>query len=826
MINIWAYDVEVLPNFFSIVFVNVTDYLKVFDDACDIKVKKGKEIKNPKPLVQCFTVNQIKQKLNTVEKKAFYITDEDDSQLVELLGFINSLMPHRNNEGVAVRTDLYGFNSDKYDKLMVAALLMYFNQTTNTAELIKKLYLTSRHIIDMQNHYELAQHDYQLDTLNKFSLPFINVDIMTIFALNKVGKGTDKEGNTVYFPKSLKQTSINLQWYELLEHDLPPISDVDRHYYKNYQGNNGTYTNEQLNRLIGKWERFVIKDWIAPIMHYNANDVYIVCEMIRLYIDEIRLRYNISNVYEVDVLSSSRSNIADKLFVKFYSNFSNLQPSQWRGKSTIRTIMSLKKIILPFITFKTPKLQAILDDMKVLQLTSLGKDGMNDAIISAFNAGLLKSELKEQAFKVCEINKSTKKGATAKLEGINVKINNLEYTIATGGLHSKDIPRELKSKLVYIDEVIPLEGKKVTVWDNITDNSYIYVHWDIASFYPSIIVVYRIAPAHLNEGIFVKLVKWIKDTRVQAKHSVEDYIDGIPKDVLAQVLKIVINSIYGKFGFEKGDLYDRLATLKVTINGQLMIMMLCEELELNDIEVVSANTDGIVVKLYKNKKEIFDNIAEKWKKLTGLEADSEEYKAYINRDINNYICQELDDKLSFKGALNPKMYLADLTKGYDMPIVAEAVYQYFINNVPVLDTLYKATNILDFCKTQNIAKSFDVEYSIGTTTQLIQRNTRFYVANEGGSLYKVGMGSNGQMMRNNLCSGQKVVVLNTLDDKPIEQRDICYQYYYNEAYKIIDPIKLGISPSQKADPVKKTQSGKRLIDKYKGQYNSLFDDNI
>lgn len=825
MIETWAYDVEILPNFFSVVFVNVTDYLKTFADACDIKIKKGKEVRTPKPLVQCFTVKEIIEKLDNVEKRKFYITDTDDSQLLSMLGFINNMLPHRNEQGIAVRSDVFGFNSNKYDKLMIAALLMYHNQVNNTAELIRKLHGVSKHIIEMQDNYEIARHDYLLDTLNKFSIPFTNIDVMTIFALNKVGKGIDKQGNTIYFPKSLKQTSINLQWYELLEYELPPITDKDRHYYKNFQDNNGGYNNYELNQLVSKWDRYVLPEWIDATMHYNTNDVYIVCEMIRLFIDEIKLRYNISNAYELDVLSSSRSNIADKMFIKFYSDFSNLLPSQWRGKSTTRTIMSLKKIILPFITFKTPELQAILEDMKTLQLTSLGKDGMNDAIIAAYRDNKLHSKIKDDAEYIEQLN-AKGKGATQKLEGINVKINNLEYTIATGGLHSKDIPRELKSKLVHINDVVPTGDKELTEWDKITDDSYIYVHWDIASFYPSIMVVYKIAPAHLNEGIFVKLVKWIKDTRVQAKHSVEDYIDGIPKDILAQVLKIVINSIYGKFGFEKGDLYDRLATLKVTINGQLMIMMLCEELELNGIEVISANTDGIVVKLYKNKKEIFDTIADNWKKLTGLEADSEEYKAYINRDINNYICQELNDKLTFKGALNPKMYLADLSKGYDMPIVAEAVYQYFINNIPVLDTLYKATNILDFCKTQNVARNFEVEYSNNNETKQIQRNVRFYVSNNGGSLFKVGLGSNGNQMKNNLCAGQKVTVLNTLDDKDISLRDICYQYYYTEAYKIIDPIKLGISTKQKADPIKKTQSGKKLINKYKGQYNSLFDDNI
>lgn len=141
----------------------------------------------------------------------------------------------------------------------------------------------------------------------------------------------------------------------------------------------------------------------------------------------------------------------------------------------------------------------------------------------------------------------------------------------------------------------------------------------------------------MNEGCFVKLVKWLRDTRVEAKHSVEEYIDGIPKGVLAEVLKIVINSLYGKLGDENSEICDRLAVLKVTINGQLLIMMLCEELELNGIEVISANTDGIVVKLYKKDKAKFDEIAEHWKEVTKFGADSEEYNCYINRDIEEII---------------------------------------------------------------------------------------------------------------------------------------------------------------------------------------------
>lgn len=587
MIKSKFYDVEILKNFFSITIIDITSYLEVMKDACD---EKG----NPIPLVQKFTVKEIKERLDTVKSENYYITDTDDSQLFPMLKAINDMRPHyeknSNDEDIPVTTHMFGYNNSKYDKLMVAALLMHHNNVNGTKELIKILYETSQKIIQSQNEdRSFNQNDFYMNALNKFKLPYTDIDVMQIFALNKASVMIDKAGDRKPVPKSLKQTSINLQWYELLEFELPPICEKDIHFYHNIDRYKGM-TAKQLNSLLGKWERFIIEEYIPPMMYYNKNDCFIGCEMMRLNIDEIRLRYNIAHSYGLNVLSASRSNISDAFIEKFYSEMSGLHPSQWKGKKTERKAMAFKKVIFDFINFKTEPLQKLLREMKEVIVFSIGKD--------AFSR--------------------------------EVSINNGVYTIATGGLHSKDIPGALYSNWPTDDASSTGEQSQKSL------NRFKYVHWDISSFYPSIMVQYGVAPAHLDQKVFVKLIKWIRDTRVTAKHTKGD-IDGVPANILAAVLKIVINAIYGKLGFEHGDLCDRLAVLKVTINGQLMIMMLCEELELNGIEVISANTDGIVVKLYENKVDTFNTIANNWKKLTGLDADSEEYKCYINRDID-YWC--------------------------------------------------------------------------------------------------------------------------------------------------------------------------------------------
>lgn len=769
MIKSYGMDVECFPNLFSITFIDLQNYLETFKDCVD---DKGK----PRALTECLTVKEIKNRLDNVESKIFYISDTDDSQLLDMVSFINDMQAYYetitdengNVKQIPHRTDLFGFNNQGYDDLMIKTFLMMFNRFDTTKDLIKYLKEINDKIIKLQKDKDTFYSDKQIELIRNYRLPYATVDLQKVYGLHAATVNINKEsGERVKFGKSLKQTSINLKWHELLDFVLPPINEEEYEIYWSKKDNYRGLNIDELNKLItNDFDRYILPKYIEPMLYYNKNDVFICCEMIRQKPDEVKLRYSLTSAFKINCLCSARSNISDKLLVKFYSDFSGLHKSKFEKLRTERTRLSFNKVIFPHIKFQTPKLQELLKEMKEIVIYHTNKD----------------SFMRE------------------------IDLYGTKYTLATGGIHSQDKPGILKS-----------------------NEEYTYIHFDIASFYPSIMISYNVAPKHLNEQVFIKLITYLRDTRVKCKHQKDEdglIITGVPNKLSAEALKIVINAIYGKLGSDSMWLYDRLAQLKVTINGQLMIMMLVESLELNDIHVISANTDGIIVKLPNNKKEKFKEVTDIWLKENKLEADSENYKLFVTRDINNYINIQDNGTIEFKGALDPKQYLKDLKKGYDMPIVAKAVFEYFVNNVPVMTTLQNHKDILDFCKTQNVGNQFDVVYHkvINNKIETIysQRHVRFYVSTKGICIQKKHKITNTQ---SKLAGGKPVIILNSLDDKPIEERDINYAYYYNECYKIIDPIMLQISPNQKGNRDKKTLSGKNLIKKYSQQYNSLFDDN-
>lgn len=727
-----CYDVEVTRNYFSVVFVDLRSYLKTFSDCVD---NEGKAI----PIIDKLSVTEIKKRLETIPKKRFVLYEDDDSDLFNLLYWLIQ------------KADYFGYNNRKYDRLMLSALLMYYNQFDKPSKLITFLYETSQRVIRNSNNDTLWTDNFTSLILRN-NVAFRDLDLFQIFRLD-------------HYHKSLKQTSINIKWYNLKEYTMPPIGDLDRHYYHERLPEAKGMTDRELNiHYRNVFERFIPKEYLQEMADYNDNDVYIVAELIRMNQEEVLLRYRISEEYKVDVFSASRSTIADKVIVNLYSKFTGLHPKAFIDTKTIRRKIVVSEILSDKISFSTPELNDILSDIR--SLTLRGEKGEFDREFTFMGTS---------------------------------------YTIATGGLHSNEIPA------VYTEN---------------DDN--IIVDRDVASYYPNMIRSLKVCQKHLLPKAWFRIADTIVDERLEHKHLSKDKsLDSKERDkhaTAAACLKIVANAgIFGKMGSEKSFLCDKKAMYQVTINGQLFLLMLIEKLELAGIHVISANTDGIVTVVPRKLEKTADDICHWWEKHLGLELEFTYYTKYVTEGVNSYLTIKRGGSCKFKGRMNPKMFLEDLSKGYNSPIVAKCVTEYFINGTPVMETLRNAKSILDFCRTQNVNHKYRLEFTHVVDgkirTDVVQRNTRFYISSMGGTLMKVesmGWNDNGeeQVKKSSLCAGQRVSICNTVDDTDISELNVNYLYYYNEAMAIIEPIEQSRNNKGK---------GKRLVKKYYGMRNTLFD---
>ena len=344
-----------------------------------------------------------------------------------------------------------------------------------------------------------------------------------------------------------------------------------------------------------------------------------------------------------------------------------------------------------------------------------------------------------------------------------VEINSTKYDIKSGGLHSVDNPNIFKKGL------------------------YNYIDADVSSFYPRIIINNKVFPGHLTE-YFLDIIRRDTTERVKLKHS------NNPDDKEeATILKIKLNSIFGGFNCEYKFWYDRKCLVKTTINGQLVLLMLIEQLEQNNIHIISANTDGIVAEVPDDKIKLYHQICNTWSLRHKYELEFIEYNLYVRADVNNYIARTIDGKIKRKGAFDQFKY-KDLSSGsypgYSYPIVARCVEEYFVNKKDIMTTLLKSNDILDFALSEKAAKKYqfvfkEIKEGIFVETYL-QKDLRFYVCDKGGILVKRDKLTNKEIA---ICKGLYVKDCNrVIKGTPINEYNINYIWYKNEAMKLIAAV--------------------------------------
>lgn len=213
---------------------------------------------------------------------------------------------------------------------------------------------------------------------------------------------------------------------------------------------------------------------------------------------------------------------------------------------------------------------------------------------------------------------------------------------------------------------------------------------DVASLYPSLIIEYN----YMSRNVKNKdKYRQIRDERLRLKAL---------KDPRQQPMKIILNSKYGALKDQFNPLYDPLQANNVCLAGQLLLLDLVEKVE--DLCVVSnINTDGIFMTV-KDRDTVnkIKDIASEWEKRTRLQLEWDEYSKIYQKDVNNYILIKNDGTYKSKGAYVKKLNDLD----YDLPIVNKALINYFVNGVPVEETINNCNELREFQKIVKVSNKY------------------------------------------------------------------------------------------------------------------------
>lgn len=525
-----------------------------------------------------------------------------------------------------------------------------------------------------------------------------------------------------------------------------------------------------------------ICDWSKPLpiedfdsmIDYNINDIESTSALLDRCKKDIDLRLAIEDEYGVKVLSKDGVNIGMKILTHKYLEKTGLTWWDIKDLRSPQAYIPLKDVILPFIKYDSPILKSVLDEMKT-QVVSPGRKGYEK----------------------------------------NFVFGGLRYTVGVGGIHSKNDP----------EIIIPAEDEML-------------IDIDVASLYPSMLIEYGFYPKHLGPE-FLEVYSQIRSERIEAKHNGDKIKDS--------TLKLALNGLSGNLQNEHNFCYSPFAVMQIRINGQLLLLMLAEKLVELGCRIVQANTDGLFVLLKKSVYDKVNIVCREWEQLTKLTLEEDRFEAMYQYAINDYIAvkegyaKKKHEFRDFTAVMDPKtgdhikygatnakgetyrnmdeirkdyiktkgMFITEvlLGKGLSPKIIPEAIIKYFVDEIPVEDTIKGCTDIKKFLMSEKTGKQWHVEYM----NQEIQRTNRFYASTNGGYLWKwknveqpesykwndnikTYQEDNSKPLKEqkqyqNMLTASGVTLLNMFDEKPIEDRKINYRYYLRECYKIIEDLK-------------------------------------
>ncbi len=527
-------------------------------------------------------------------------------------------------------------------------------------------------------------------------------------------------------------------------------------------------------------------DQIDVLLAYNMHDVKMTLLFYKECLSQINFREELSVKYNRNFLNHNDTKIGKDYFIMRLEE--DLPGSCYRiGKKgerhlnqTKRDVINIKDCLFNYYDFKRPEFQLVLEWFGKQQLTET-KGALSDieehelGDLAAYAEMVTKRQkwfskpsdavvkmFKEQhpmGWVSEDVLKAKKKGEHQSsywknwktATNLNVTINGFRFDFGTGGIHGS-----VESSIVR------------------EDDKYIIVDADVASMYPNIAIANRVFPEHLSDR-FCDIYEDVYNQR-------KSYPKGSAENAM---LKLALNGVYGDSNNQYSPFYDPKYTMTITINGQLSLCLLAERLmEIDGLSLVQINTDGVTVKMPRDKREQYDAVCEAWQKQVGLQLEYAEYSTMIIRDVNNYIAVYTNGKVKRKGAYQYE----DLgwhqdQGGLVIPKAAEAA---MLQGIP-LDVYIKGhKNKYDFMLRVKVPRSSKLVMVMGDGTEVQQQNMcRFYACDAGGELIKVmpPLKEEAEPRRISIGEGYGMWTCNDIND--FTWKDVDYQYYIDAAQKLV-----------------------------------------
>jgi len=504
------------------------------------------------------------------------------------------------------------------------------------------------------------------------------------------------------------------------------------------------------------------------LVEYNIHDVNETHKFYDISRNKIAFREELSRKYEQNFINANDTKIGKDYFimelekadVKCYQTRWLRGPGRpdvnlrtWNRPSAQESIVSggrvpiqterrqiyLEDVIFPFIKFERPEFTAVLDWLKRQTIretkgvfTRIDPDGLG----SLEQYANLKKEV-------------------GRIKNLNCIVDGFQFNFGTGGIHGS-----VDSTIVEVDD------------------DHVILDIDVTSYYPAIAISHGIYPEHLGEK-FVEIYRRIRDERI-------GYAKGTPENAM---LKLALNGVYGDTNNPYSPFYDPQYTMSVTINGQLMLCMLAEKLMGIGCELIQINTDGLTIRAPTECKDVIGRECKSWERDTKMVLETVEYQRMFVRDVNSYIAVGVDGKVKRKGAFE---YERGWHQNQSALVVQKAVEAYLAHGKNISSFIRSHQDDFDFMLRTKVRRNsrLQIEYGPHSVSDL-QNVTRYYIGHHGGKLIKIMPPAPGgtEERRIGIDKDWLAVPMNTMS----EVRDINYDYYIEEANKLVDPLVHGVT---------------------------------